>query len=371
MTRKSILLSAAAALLLIPAVAFPALTDAKNPSPESSQGGLRQFEMQTRLFDGTPVEITIAASSSDEARARAAISAAANRAEAFYRGVLAEGNAQDQLNALPPGKPIELSPDAFALLSKAIDIAAVTGGWYDPAAPSPKGRFTQRDWRRIRLNADSRTATFRSDDMKLDLRPVSLGFAADLAMESLESQGFTNARVGVGPVCRIAGRDIFTPWKLQVGFGANSEAAGTQEASKFAHRAFDYNVTNVAASTVTAEGLGSGLVDPKNKKPVEAKKMKSVTVMAADATTAAAYSLAAWTLGPRIGMRFIEAHPEVKGVLVDSEGQLFASEGLGVAGAQPAASAEAEGTGEPSRPIARDMGPADLKQKKAEEEREM
>ena len=377
MTRRTLLSAAAAALLLLPAIAFPAVTDAgANPATPPSSG-LRQFEMSAALSDGTHLSITIAASSVDEARARAAMSGAVGRADSFYRGMLSEGGVADQLNALSAGKPMELSPDAYAVISKAVDIAAVTGGWYDPAGPSPSNWLTQRDWRRIRLDDASRTITFRSDGMKLDLRAISLGYAADIAMESITGSGFANARVEAGSICRIAGRDIFTPWKVQIGFGETGKAGASTagEASKFAHRAFAYNVTNIAAATVTDEGLGAGLIDPKSKKPVASRKVKSVTVLAADATTAATYGLAAWTLGPRIGMRFIEQHPEVKGVLVDNDGRLFASEGLGSSNAPAEAAPDASavsGDAQTEAPKAsHGLGPADLKQKQAEEERDL
>ena len=369
-------LAATLAILLLPAIAVPAVTTAKAKTEAPVSSGTRQFGMQTTFADGVPLTMTIVASSGDEGRAGAAMASAAQRAQGLARELFGESGLEGKLANLPAGQPIELSPDAFAMIEKAVAIAAVTRGWYDIAGPSPGSWFTQRDWRRIDLDGAKRTIAFRSDRMQLDLRHIAQGYAVDLAMEAIAQAGFPDAKVEVGGVSRISGRDIFTPWTIEVGFG-NDAAAKAQ-------RAFAYNLTNVAAATVTGDGLGAGLIDPKSKKPVPGTMMRSLTALAADATTATAYALAAWTLGPRIGMRFIEEHPEVKGMLVDNGGRLFASQGLAGATGQPsdaaameteaiAAETTAETPPQQNLPAASaaDRGPTDMKQKQLEEERDL
>lgn len=322
--------------------------------PSSASSGIRQFTLQTGLTDGTPIIITIVASASEEGRARSAMEAGTLRAQTLDRQINAPNGIDSQLNTLHSGQSLKLPPDIFAMINKAVTIAAQTDGWYDPASPSPSNWFTQRDWRRIALDPDTQTLRFKSNDMQVDLKRILRGAVADLCMDEILRAGFTNVMIEVGPVRWIAGRDIFTPWNIQIGFGG--------EGTQYAHRAFTYNLTNIAAATVTSDGLGQGLIDPKAKKAVPAKLMQSITVLAPDAMTATAYALAAYTLGPRIGMRFVEAHPEVKGVLVDNSGNLTASIGLGAAtAAAPVAPVSTIG----------DSGPNDMKQKQNEEERDM
>lgn len=354
---KKITFASTIALLLIPALALPALTTTKGkvaPSSVSSGPSFRQHSAQSQLSNGTPVVLTIIAAGVEEGRAQAAMSAALARAQTFERELFAPGGLEAQLASLPRGQAIALSPDAFALISRAVEIAARTEGWFDIAGPSPANWFTQRDWRRIRLDPAAHTLSFKSDGMQLDLRRIALGYEADLCMEEISRHGFANAMVEVGPVRRVSGRDLFTPWSIQIGFGGDG--------SQYAYRAFTYALTNIATATVTGDGLGSGLIDPRSKKVVSDTLMKSITTLANDATTATAYALASYTLGPRIGMRFVEAHPEVKGVLVDNDGKLFASTGLGATNTQPPAE---------SQPAGFDGGPNDLKQKQVEEERDL
>lgn len=353
---KKTVVAVAAVALLFPTLALSAVTTARDkrgtePRP-SSGSGVRQFTLSSGLSDGTPLAITIvASSSSEEGRAQAAMSAAASRAQAFDAGIAA---LEGQLARLADGQTLQLSPDAFAMISKAVAIAGQTDGWFDIASPSSGNMFRQRDWRRIVLDPHAMTLRFKSGAMQLDLRRVSRGYIADLCMDEILRAGFSNALIDVGGVRWIAGRDLFTPWSIQIGFGG-----GTQHA----YRAFTYTLTNIAAATITGDGLGAGLIDPKSKKPVPPQMMRSITILAADATTAVAYGLAAYALGPRIGMRFVEAHPEVRGILVDNDGALAASAGLSTptAGQPPASDAS---------PATPDGGPNDLKLKQNEEERE-
>lgn len=291
------------------------------------------------------VTATVIASPGDKGRAEAALSRALSRARVFASEVPA---LQERLDTLAKGEKIELSPDAFAFMNKAKELAAQTNGWFDPTAPSPKNTFLKKDWRRIRLDSMSRTLWLRSDDMKFDLRRLATGFAADMIMDELTQSGFANAAAVVGPVQRNVGHNIFTPWNVTIGFGEGPTQTGT-------YRAYTYNVKDVGAATVTATGLGNGLTDAQNKKEVTPDEVRSVTVFAHDAATATAFALAAYTLGPKHGLRYIEAHPEMMCVMVDNVGQLFASKNMNISHAPERTAVKQEG------------GSNDLKQKQREE----
>ena len=117
-------------------------------------------------------------------------------------------------------------------------------------------------------------------------------------------------------------------------------------------------VPTAAAATVTPNGLGRGLIDGRNKEPVADGVMTSITIFANDATTATAFALAAYAVGPKHGIVYVEKHPEVKGVMVDNGGQLVASNGLGSTNKTITNRWPAEGT---------NRGPNNLGQKRREE----
>ncbi len=354
-----ILILLAALTMLFPAVASSAVTTekkAEKPAPAVSSAP-HQYSSQAPLTQGMPISATVVATGSESGGAQQAISSALSRATAFDRELFGENGIESQLSSLQPGHRLTLPPDVFAFFRKAVDLATLTGGWFDIAGPSGKGLFTQRDWRRIQLDDKESTIGFKSAGMSLDLKRAALGYEVDLALDQLIKEGFVNAMVTAGPVSRNIGRDIFTPWQIEIGFGSNPEEAAN------AYRANRYRISNVAAATVTPQGLGSGLIDPRSKKPVANAAMRSITIIAADATTATAYALAAYTVGPKFGLQFVEAHPETRGIMVDGSGNLLASRGFTIVSApqdEQTAEQAAAATG----------GSNDLRQKQNEEKLE-
>lgn len=347
---------ALALVILIPAFATSAVPTAKkdNVAEQKTVSSPHQYTQQASLVTGAPITITVVASSSQEASARSAISAALSRALTFDRDFFSDNGIESQLTNLKRGQTVSLSQDGFDFVSRAIDLAILTGGWFDITAPSPKSLFQKKDWRRIALDSNTRTISFKSSGMLVDAKKVAPGFVADLVIDELVKQGFTNAKVEVGPVHKNSGRDIFTPWSIQIGFGEK-----TQEDNAF--RAYRYDISNVAAATVTPEGLGNGLIDPGNKKQISSRGLRSVTIFAADAMTANAFALAAYTIGPKYGMQFVEAHPETRGIMVDPKGRLLASHGINFIPAPERQDIEQTGP---------NGGSNDLRQKEREESQE-
>ena len=152
---------------------------------------------------------------------------------------------------------------------------------------------------------------------------------------------------------RNTGHDIFTPWNIEIDFGVN-------EKSSFAHRAYRYALSNVASATVTADGMGSGYIDPRSKRPAVSENMRSVTVLSSDASTATAYALATYARGSKHGMKFVEGRDEVMAIVVDLDGNLIASKDLVT---------ELMNDGQPI--VNFDGGPNDLRQKQREEANEL
>jgi len=343
-----------AAITLIPSIASTAVTTDKaeeptaTPTQTSAIVDLSQFSASDNTGLGA-VAATVVSSPGDKGRAEVALSRALSRARAFAMEI---PGLEEKLNSLAKGERIELTPETFDFVFKAKQLSSQTHGWYDLTAPSPKGSFMKKDWRRVKLDSSSRTVWLRSEGMTFDLSRLATGYAADLMMGELAESGFANAMVEMGTVQSNKGRDIFTPWNVTIGFGE-----GTASANAGAYRAYRYNVKDVAAATVTPQGLGNGLIDAHNKKPVKPDGVRSVTVFAHDATTATAFAIAAYTLGPKHGLRYIESHPEMMCVIVDGGGELFASKNMNITNT-PERSAVRQGS---------KGGPDDLKQKKREE----
>lgn len=351
----AILIAAASFIPSLASTAISKSADAPNQD-KTATSSVRQFSGALGLLDGTTASITIIANSSEESKAVDAMSIALTHVRALDNEIFSPGGVDEKIASLKTGERLELPSDAFDMISKAVELSALTNGWYDVTAPSERHIFRTRDWRRVTLDKNTHTIAFTLGGMHLDLRRIFLGFAADLIMQDILQAGFSDAKVSVGPVQRVAGNDIFSRWGMQISFGG---------AGEYSSRALNYKMTNVASATITDDGLGSNLIDAKSKQPVPKKLTERVTVMASDAMTATAYVIAAYTLGPKIGLRFIEAHPETQGIIVDIGGNLFASKGFKTTNAITRETAEEiEALSTP------DGGSNDLKQKEREEEKD-
>jgi thiamine biosynthesis lipoprotein ApbE len=318
----------------------------------SSAEDLRQFSANSSLTGGIPVSITVVGTGSEEGGAGAAMSGALAHSARLDSELFGAGGVDEKLRQAGKGSPLALSADAYDLLKRAALLSSQTGGFYDVAAPSSAGNFTQRDYRRISFDDANSSVSFKSDGMALDLRRISLGYIVDLIMGDLTKAGFTNAMVQVGPVSRNIGHDIFTPWNLMIDLGGG-------EASQYAHRARSYNLRNVASATITPDGLGRDLVDGKNKKAVSNNGIRSVTVLSGDATTATAFALAAYAVGSGNAMKYVIDHPAIKGILVMNDGQIVASPELGISSPNL--------TNRWPVSEGKDLGPDNMKQKEKEE----
>lgn len=226
----------------------------------------------------------------------------------LYTRVVGDGGVEARLNSVKQGTPVETDGDVFALLARAKELTKLTGGWFGITAQS-KNRHG------LSLNPATHTVTVSGSDLSVDLKDITLGFLADVAIDTIRGAGFPDARVDVASIGRTIGHDIYTPWNVKIGFGG--------EGLNLAHRALSYNLSNTAFAAVTPDGMGRTRdQDPKNA-------LRSVTVFAGDASSAVAYAIATFAQGAKAGFRFIEMHPEIRGVIVDANGVISTSTGLG------------------------------------------
>ena len=151
----------------------------------------------------------------DNATARHAAKAVFDRVEAL-NAIFSDYDPDSELSRLtrkPVGKPIQVSPELFAVLRRAQKLARETSGAFDITA----GPYTQL-WRvarrqkklttpivlkavarsvghqKLRLDPHNRTVTCLSPDMRLDLGGIAKGLATDEALAILRRNNLTRAR---------------------------------------------------------------------------------------------------------------------------------------------------------------------------------
>ncbi len=241
--------------------------------------------------------------------------------------------------------PTPVSQDLFAVLAHAQGFAAATAGAFDPTVgplirlwrrarregtlPTPAEIEAARDlvgWHLLRLDAQARTVALEQPGMQLDLGGIGKGFAADAALETLAARGVTHCLIDLGgdlalgdPPPGAAG------WRI----AAEVSASGPQ-----AHL---LELANCGVATsgdrfqfVEFEGQRySHLIDPATGWALTDRR--TVTIIAANGTTADALASAVSVLPIPAALRLLDSDPLTSGCIrleTDEGHRLFPSAGF-------------------------------------------
>lgn len=266
--------------------------------------------------------------SADERDARAAARAAFERLDRLDRA-LSDWRADGELARLEragAGRAIVVDDDLFRCLERARLFAAASGGAFDPTIgpvvrlwrsaratgrpPDPAALAAARarvDWSALELDPARRTVRLPLPEMELDLGGIAKGFAADEALATLADRGHLVALVDVGGDLALGAPPPDQPgWRVRVPTDGSVRAlahvgvATSGDAEQF------LEVEGQRWSHIADARTGWPLVDS-----------PTVTVIAADATSADALASAISVLGIEEGARWIERFPGA--VLVASE----------------------------------------------------
>jgi thiamine biosynthesis lipoprotein len=216
------------------------------------------------------------------------------------------------------------SPALLAVLRHALEVAADSGGAFDPTVeplvrlaghlgdaprrPRPGERESLRSrvcWKRVRLDA-RRGLVSLAGGARLDLGGIAKGYAVDRALMALEAAGAKEALVDLG------GSSI-------AGFGAeitldvrNPDGAALPPWGSFV-------LTQGAVGTSGADQRPGHIFDPRTGLP--AARATGATVVASNAMEADALSTALYVLGADEGLALLERRGAAGFVLLRENGR--------------------------------------------------
>ena len=247
-----------------------------------------------------------------------------------------------QVNAAA-GSAVTVSKDTFALVSLARELAAETGGSFDPSfrplslvwriedgeprveVPPDEEIEAARavvGFRRIQLDPAASTVRLESEGMSLGMGGIGKGWAAARVGDVLRGRGVHRFLIDAGGDVLVGdGPAAGEGWRVAIA-GPGGETLTT------------WTVENMAVATSgdyarfrEIDGVRySHIIDPRTGRP--AAWMPSVTVRYADAASADAYATAASVLGPDEALKFAERKPGLEVLLVLRDGTLRKSSGL-------------------------------------------
>ncbi len=208
-----------------------------------------------------------------------------------------------------------VAPEFAHVLKRALEIAALTEGAYDPtlggdveAAGFGSGLLAgqaagEHDWRHVQLDADARRV-FQPGGAALDLSSIAKGYAVDLCAERLRGLGIPSFLMEIGG--EFVGQGVKPdgqPWRVQLELSDMIPAPGEPPHT-------DVALINLAVATsgdfVRRGPRGSHLLDGRTGEPATGP-LSGVAVMHASAMEADAWATALFALGAEAGIAMADA----------------------------------------------------------------
>ncbi|MCY2995702.1 MAG: FAD:protein FMN transferase [Planctomycetota bacterium] len=300
---------------------FRSTATAESNAPPWTRFEFQQVEM------AVPIRIVLYAA--DAATAEQAAQAAFARIHQL-NGVFSDYDETSELRRLCEkaglGKRVHVSDELWRVLVKAQEVSEKSDGAFDvtcgplvqlwrrarrlkalPAAERLQAARQLVDYRLVRLNLPGQAVELLKPDMRLDLGGIAKGYVVQDALQVLREHGAPAAMVDAGGDLGLGepppGR---TGWRIGIG---TTDPNGPPRIYLCLSR------TAVATSGdmwqyVIIDGMRySHIVDPRTG--VGLTDHSTVTIVAADGTTADALSTAVSVLGPARGLPLVESIPGV------------------------------------------------------------
>jgi len=305
-------------------------------------GRLIERDSGSRVIMGTLVRIQIRCESDQIAREALTRAYAAMDKVDQLMSTYREDSEMSKINRLAAQEPVEVSPETFNLLRKAMEYSRMTDGAFDiTVAPlirlwrqvAREDRLpTQEEldrvlekigYEKIVLSYENRTVSFAHEGVELNVDAIAKGYAVDRALNAIRRPGVRAALVDIGGEIACFGQD--QPGKdwivgIQDLFADNLENPFNQKARwRVALRDHAIATSGNYRQYVTISNKKfSHIIDPRTGMPAE--KLPSVTILAPLTEDADALATAISVLGPEKGLALIDSIPDTEAFLVAGTG---------------------------------------------------
>lgn len=263
----------------------------------------------------------------------------AERLELKYSRFL-PGSVVSRINRNAGRTPVAVDEETAWLVRRALDLACVSGGAFDPTVGVLRRLWnfhdrtvpTEEILDQTRPLVDHRelivrdqTVFLRRPGMDLDLGGVVKEYAVDRLADLLQEEGAESAIVDLAGDLRTMGsRGDGRPWNLGVADPRNTGRCR-------------FSIRVVGDAGVASSGdyeryfLKDGvryhhLLDARTGRP--ARGVSAVTAIASNAFDAGLAATAAFLLGPENGIAHLESLPRTEGVLITEGGTMLATTGM-------------------------------------------
>ena len=254
-----------------------------------------------------------------------------------------------RINAKAGKEPVAVSAETFEVLQRANAGSAQSNGLFDvtfaplgelwkferapeshvevklervPTAAEVSTRRALVDWHKLKLDPAAKTVLLEKAGMAIHLGGIGKGAAVDRVVALLRARGFKDFTVQAGGDLFCAGKNGERPWRIGIAHPREKgRLVGWLDVSDAA-----FSTSGDYERFTIIEGVRyHHLIDPRTGYPASASQ--SVTVLTPTATDAEILTKTVFILGEEEGMAALNK-AQVKGVIINAEGQLFVSPGL-------------------------------------------
>ncbi|ACY16537.1 FAD:protein FMN transferase [Haliangium ochraceum] len=341
----------AAALLAAPLArparaAPPAQQQQQQQQAQAAQAQEAAKHMFVRSAQTMGTRVTLSLWSHDEAEAARAAAAVFEEFQRVDALMTSWGEDSDvaRINAAAGGPLVRVDAEVMGVLQRAQQIARRSAGAFDitvgafrglwkfdqdkdgsiPAADEVAARLPLVGYRGVRLAPGSKRAGLRRAGMRITLGGIAKGYAVDRAVALLRARGYRDFLIQAGGDLFVAGRRGDRPWRVGIR-DPRGDAASPFAVAEIENQTF--STSGDYERSVVRDGVRyHHILDPSSGRPAD--KSRSVTVMAADALTADAWSTALFVMGAERGLPLVEKLPGVEAVFVDADNRVHVSSGL-------------------------------------------
>ncbi|RQD73862.1 MAG: FAD:protein FMN transferase [Candidatus Syntrophonatronum acetioxidans] len=250
----------------------------------------------------------------------------------------------DNINEQAGKEPVEVDPRTFYVIERSLEFGDASQGKFDvtigpllnlwgfgtgeerepPSSEKIEETLPLVDYKDIELDEENLTVYLPREGMVLDLGGIAKGYIVDEIAEFLEGEGVEHGSVNAGGDIRALGTRLDgNPWRIGITHPRDREnlIAVIPVSQEAIVTSGDYE------RFFTHEGeIYHHILDPDTGRP--AGEVTSVTVVAPDCITADSLSTAVFVLGVEEGKSLLESMPQVEGIIVDLQEEVYVTSGL-------------------------------------------
>lgn len=264
-----------------------------------------------------------------------------------------ESSELSRINQLKGGEVLSLSDELAYLINKSLYFSRVSRGAFDisfasvghlyqyrdqvqPDAVEIEKNLSLVDWRNITLN-DKNEIVFTQDQMKIDLGGIAKGYAVDQSIQLLISKGLESAIISAGGDSRMIGDRGFVPTPEVAGESEKRIPwmVGIKHPRQADAMALRLPLVNTAISTsgdyeryfFDGEKRVHHIINPRTGRSTSG--VVSASVIGAESVNCDVLSTTLFVLGVESGLALIETIAGYDAVMIDADGKVHFSSGLG------------------------------------------